>query len=269
MSKVQYDESDVIVQCDEYKLVEILVDQNIKTNSDDNSIIIYTTDGCCIKVFDEPIEINVNRIITAKDCDLKSFAFPIKLYADMNHRDSDGEKVNLLYAFKYSCIENDILVNNSSVDSLSFKDLYDAYVVFMEEIKKLSKVINKKIMLCDLDGNLVYDGNRIVAINTINYGIKKGYSKAFENKGRIIKGQSLYSFAKEWDYDRLNRKLVDDALKNELAVFSGNEGFKDCETFKHVRQFVVREYGDEMIIPRKKVNTLEKPKSNVKKLGAL
>lgn len=236
-----------IKQCNLSEFLKIIADEGCKTNSVSKSVILLTEDGSCIKAYDDPRIINVKKIITSDDYDLDNLVFPTLLYADMNYKDDylDG---NLLFGYKSDYIKNDFLVNlNSSVEYLLFDDFEDAYRLLIKDVDVLSK---DKILLCNLDGNLLYNGEKLVAVDTIDYGLKKGYSKVFDYKGGMIKGYSNY-LAKEWDYSKLNRLLVDEALRDELYLFSGNDAFRECKNFNDIKATVKDEYGSSKKIKRK------------------
>ena len=216
------------------------VDEDFKydAGSGDYSWTILTKDGTCLKVFNEPIEKNIGKILTVDDYDLDSFAFPITLHV----YDNKLLGYNSKYVFSESLVRD-----CNYIEFLPFDKLEDAYDLLMEDVNRLSK---DKIILCNLNGNLLFDGNNLVAVDTIDYGFKKGYSRVFDNKGRTIKTHANF-IAKEWDYTKPNRQLVDEALRDELLVFSGNYKFGSCKNFKDIQKVVYNEYGSEKKVKRK------------------
>lgn len=206
--------------------------------SGDNSWTILTKDGSCLKIYNDPIERNINRILTVEDYDLNSFAFPTILHVCDNKL--------LGYNSKY--VSNELLVRDCNyIEFLPFDKLENAYDVFMGDVERLSK---DKIILCNLNGNILFGGEHLIAVDTIDYGLKKGYSRVFDYKGRVIKNRSN-SYAKEWDYSKPNKQLVDEALRDELLVFSGNYKFGSCKNFKDIQKVVNNDYGSDKKIKRK------------------
>ena len=97
-----------------------------------------------------------------------------------------------------------------------------------------------------------------------------GYSSVFAHKGKAIRDfMGSFNNPKMWSYYDTNVSLIDDALKEELAKYSGNDKFKECRSFSDIKRIVIREYGEDKIIPKAKKITEDKTSNKTKKLGTL
>lgn len=102
----------------------------------------------------------VEEVITEDDIKLKSFAFPQELFV------LDDKLVG--YSADY--IPNDRLgtenLNIVTVAKMDFEKFSNAYKIMQEDVDKLS---SNKILMFDLPFNVIYDGNRLVGIDTCGY----------------------------------------------------------------------------------------------------
>ena len=228
-------------------------------------ITIYplaSTHVCIVKLSESTSKI-VDRMYTSEDYNLESFPFPSCLFLE-DRKDEDSKVLGWYARFQ---LEGDILVSDSADDSvIEFDELEKAYKVFIKDAKVLS---DNKIVLFDLRGNILFDGKKLVAVNTLNYD-NTGYSSVFAHKGKAIREfMGSFNNPKMWSYYDTNVSLIDDALKEELAKYSGNDKFKECRNFNDIKRIVIREYGEDKIIPKAKKITEDKTSNKTKKLGTL
>ena len=104
---------------------------------------------------------DVDKIITRDKFNNNSFAFPIDLYL-INKE---------LTAYSMNYVGKDLFssYNTSSpmlIAKLDFKKFTKAYKVMLNDIIKLSK---EKIELVDLPLNIIYDGDKLTGIDTLDY----------------------------------------------------------------------------------------------------
>lgn len=94
---------------------------------------------------------NVSKIITTSDFDLESFAFPMELYVVDNTL-----MANKSLYFKSK--KPNVFFKNFNVDAF-----IEAYQKMLKDVEVLS---NNGIEINDLAGNLLYDGKKLVGIDT-------------------------------------------------------------------------------------------------------
>lgn len=128
-----------------------------KSNIDKDAYKIYFNDEMLFTGKDY----DVNKIITTHEVDLNSFAFPKQLYT-----------VNgVLKGYRTKCVEGDLFSTESTLDisniyNINFEALYRAYLTMKNDIETLSE---KQIAIYDLPFNLMFDGQKLTAIDTCGY----------------------------------------------------------------------------------------------------
>jgi len=144
---------------------------------------------------------NLNNIITTSDINNESFAFPHVLFAI--NGEFAGCTSNLV-----SC--NYIDATNLlkyGIDEVDFDALIDAYYVMKEDVIKLA---NDGILIYDLTFNLMFDGIRLVGVDTCGYK-KTNEDVVLENISRLdnaIKSQFEDCMLDNYDYD-INEEDLD------------------------------------------------------------
>ena len=103
---------------------------------------------------------NPYEVITEDIIKLNSFAFPQELFVV-------GDK---LVGYNSTYIPNDKLkpenLNIVTVAKMDYDKFSNAYKVMKKDVETLSK---KNILMFDLPFNIIYDGNRLVGIDTCGY----------------------------------------------------------------------------------------------------
>ena len=130
--------------------------QKIKTigSGDEGIAYLVNNDLVIKKIINQHYDYDINAIITNDDFDLKSFAFPIELYA------IDNKLVG--YSSKYV----PSVINEDDILTIDFDIFMKAYI----QIKKDMQILNEnKIIVKDLLENIVYNNKDLVAIDTCSY----------------------------------------------------------------------------------------------------
>ena len=104
---------------------------------------------------------NIGEIITTKDVQIPSFVFPEELYA----------VDDLLNGYRTEYVKRDLfrvenVVDLESIADLDFETLASAYKEMLRDMKELSK---QHIQVFDFMFNIMYDGEKIKAIDTCGY----------------------------------------------------------------------------------------------------
>lgn len=101
---------------------------------------------------------NINKIITTKDIELEYFSLPEQLYT-INRR---------LIGCKTKYIAPDLFNYKKShpIHQIEFYKLLKAYYLMQREIEKISQ---DNILIYDLPSNLIFTGEKLVAIDTLGY----------------------------------------------------------------------------------------------------
>ena len=120
-------------------------------------------DGKVYKYIDMPLdkEYDPEEMITEDEVSLPSFAFPEELYS-VNYQ---------LRGYRTKRVKKDIFsVENTSfiesLASLDFEKVSSAYKLLLEDVKTLSCL---RIVIFDMAMNLMFDGEKMVAIDTCGY----------------------------------------------------------------------------------------------------
>lgn len=148
-----------------------------------------------VKVNHDVILDNPNEVIKKSDCSIEGFAFPEEVYI-LNGK---------LFGYKADFIPNDMLLDQNFYDNINTIDiekLIRAVRRFKGQVDLLSR---EMILIEDLSRNLIYDGERIIAIDTC------GYRRVDEDPS--IKNNNLFYIA----IMDLFRPYVDDELK-EICI---------------------------------------------------
>ena len=128
-----------------------------KSNSDKDAYKIFFNDEMLFTGKDY----DVSKIITTHEVDLNSFAFPKQLYT-----------VNgVLKGYRTKCVEGDLFSTESTLDitnicNINFRSLIKAYLRMKADVVALSE---KHIAIYDLPFNLMFDGQKLTAIDTCGY----------------------------------------------------------------------------------------------------
>ena len=125
-----------------------------------------------LKIIDKDVRYGINNVILDSTINLKSFAFPKKVY--MN----DGKVV--AYTARYF---TDYLKSNNNVPFIINADLFcNSISRFIDDLRILSAV---GIYIYDLDYNLLFDNFNLVAIDTLNYEVRD--YDTFDDNIKILK----------------------------------------------------------------------------------
>ncbi len=114
----------------------------------------------CLNI-DRRYPYEVDKIITESDVELDSFAFPDELYTVEDK----------LFGYRTEYVSRDYFSVDNTYDldtiiDLDFEKLIKAYKRMLEDIKQLSK---ENILVYDLPLNLMFDGDKLIAIDTCAY----------------------------------------------------------------------------------------------------
>lgn len=160
-------------------------------------------------------ELNPKNIITSKDIELNSFAFPITLFS-VN---------NILEGYTAKYIKNDLIRKiGDDISFINFEALIKAYYKMKKDVEKLS---DEHIKIIDLYNNLLFDGKSLVGIDTCYYSREDGnlIDKNFSSLDYAVKS-TVSPFLIYNDYE------IDENLDVEqyFKVLK-----KDCKSKKVVR----------------------------------
>lgn len=114
----------------------------------------------CLNI-DRRYPYEADKIITKEDVKLSSFAFPDELYTVDNGL--IGYRTDYVQG-NYFSVENTSDLEN--IIALDFEKLEQAYKRMLEDIKLLSE---EKVLVYDLPFNVMYDGEKMTAIDTCAY----------------------------------------------------------------------------------------------------
>lgn len=148
--------------------------------------------GKVYKMFYSATREDYRRIITTSEVDLEHFCFPEQMYIIRNR----------LAGYRTKYVKGDIMLNLESLlmgdnpGELDMITLCRAYDEILADIEELSK---KQILMYDLAGNLIYDGNSFYAIDTCDYRYATNYT--------------------EQEILESNIRMLDDAVQSELEFY--------------------------------------------------
>lgn len=144
-------------------------------------------DGYVYKYLSSGLAINImpksSDIITANDYELDSFAFPIELYT-LNDK---------VIGYKSKYIKND-LFKEPNFNKIDFDILLDSYYKMLKDIKIIS---NDNIYMFDFIGNLVFNNQNLVGIDTTAYFKKDDNTY---NLNKLILELSIKKVFSNWGY---------------------------------------------------------------------
>lgn len=128
-------------------------------------VIYLSKDGDTIKEIQNPTRVLPydEEIITTNDYKLDSFIFPSELYLYNN----------IIYGYKAKYFKNDLfcdLYRENAVE-MDLEKLLAAREKMIEDIKVLT---NDNYKLDDLFGNILFDGEKLVGIDTLSYYKESG-----------------------------------------------------------------------------------------------
>ena len=160
----------------------------------------------CLNI-DRRYPYDVDKIITEEDVKLDSFAFPDELYTVddglIGYR-TDYVKGN------YFSVDNTADIEN--IIDLDFEKLATAYKKMLEDIKLLSK---EKILVYDLPFNVMFDGEKMTAIDTCAYKrVKKNPLE--ENITSLNKALEMVFTMWFMDYKDISYKIEGTNIKDYL-----------------------------------------------------
>lgn len=104
----------------------------------------------------------LSEIITTKDINLKSFAFPQELYSISQKLVGYKTEYITPDLFNY----NDLIMKPESIYRINFNSLKTSYDKMLKDVEKLSQ---ENIKIIDLPCNLMFTGKRLVGIDTCFY----------------------------------------------------------------------------------------------------
>ena len=117
-------------------------------------VAYLSNDGVVIKkILNSHNNYNIDKIITTKDIDLKSFAFPINLFA------VDDQLMG--YTSKY--IKP---ITKENVRTIDFNNFMTSYYEVKDDVKTL---IANNIVMNDLLKNVIYNGKQFAIIDTCSF----------------------------------------------------------------------------------------------------
>ena len=137
----------------------------------------------------------IDSLVTQSELPLKYFAFPETIFTVNGNIEAYTSMLVGQNLF------DDEYLTVKGIEDIDFDDLIDAYQRIQEEAKILTE---RKILISDLPGNILFDGKNLVAIDTCSYE----------------KGASFDEFDS-------NEKRIDDAIKatfNKLFEDDASEG---------------------------------------------
>lgn len=105
---------------------------------------------------------NINKIITTKDIELEHFALPEELYTIRKRL--MGYKTKYFFPDLFDL--RNIKTNPNQIYQIEFYKLLKSYYLMIKEIERLSQ---ENILIYDLPSNLIFTGEKLVAIDTLGY----------------------------------------------------------------------------------------------------
>lgn len=124
----------------------------------------------------------INSLVTQNELPLKYFAFPETIFTLNGNME----------AYTSMLVEQNLFDDEhltvKGIEDIDFDDLIDAYQRIQEEAKILTE---RKILISDLPGNILFDGKNLVAIDTCSYEKEASFDEFDSNEKRIddaIKG---------------------------------------------------------------------------------
>ena len=124
----------------------------------------------------------IDTIVTQKDVPSKYFAFPETIFIVNGNMEAYTSML-----VKHNLFDHEHLTVKG-IQDIDFDNLIDAYKRIQEEARLLTE---KGILISDLPGNILFDGNDLFAIDTCSYEKESSFDEFNSNKRRIddaIKG---------------------------------------------------------------------------------
>ncbi len=125
-------------------------------STDGNAIKVFGDEDTLYEPFDFSEERNDSSIILDTDIRIKNFLFPIDLYI----------VDNIVRAYKTRKVKKNIFNEEDFLTTINYQRLIKAYYEFLSKVIEISK---KDILLFDLPYNLLFDGNKLYAVDTLDY----------------------------------------------------------------------------------------------------
>ena len=162
------------------------------------------TVGDCIENY------NIDEIITEDDISLDSFAFPKTLFIV-------GDE---LVGYTAKHVENDIFENSNlefpELDQINFDKLLEAREKMIEDIKILTE---NQIGIFDLSYNLLFDGEKLVGVDTLGYYRDPciTFERNIKNLDTAIKDFFIFSLDGR-EFDEIDSTLDTEVFLKELQT---------------------------------------------------
>ncbi len=125
-------------------------------STDGNAIKVFGDEDTLYEPFDFLIERDVSSIILDTDINIKNFLFPTDLFI-VN---------NIVRAYKTRKVKKNVFSEEDFLATIDYQRLIKAYYEFLGKVIEISK---KDILLFDLPYNLLFDGNKLYAVDTLDY----------------------------------------------------------------------------------------------------
>lgn len=156
-----------------------------------------------------------DEIITTSDYNLKSFNFPNKLILCRSH----------IAGYRTKYFKNNVFDQECKIKEIDLFDLLEAREKMIEDIREISK---EKYRMNDIENNLLFDGKRLCAIDTLDYRIVSNLTvddnielldTALSRKLYRIEPRLLLS---NLSFENQVKKLIKE-YGNKLTIYSQDE----------------------------------------------
>lgn len=165
-------------------------------------------------------------IITTDDVNIEGFLFPDKLYILNNQvKAYESKYVQDIFTIESNCAARGYFIADETYDKVDFKKLYKAYLVLQKEVLELSK---KHILMDDLLYNLLFDGEKLYAIDTLGYKkVKEDCTmRNLEQLDYAIRGKiSLYCESRNIEIKGLKSNDMGEFLIKAGNAIKGNKKY--------------------------------------------
>lgn len=184
----------------------------------EGSCYLSKKDNDVYKVFEMCFgHIDPKEIITTKDIDLESFAFPKKLFSVDNN----------LEAYTSKLVKKDYLkiIDEDDIYILNFDALIKAYYKMVKDVEKLTK---EQVNIYDLSYNLLFDGKNLVGIDTCHYERREGdllehnldcLDSAVKDPFTFFLKNNDYEIDKDLEVEEYCKVLQKDLKNNKIITY--------------------------------------------------